>query len=388
MSVNLFEANHQWQNRPADQRFESLDALYAYCQAMRDNAATSTINMNRLRAEPAGAELALVGETGQRASLTHWSFGQLANRIGAPADYLRGLPLDLAAENVNHGLAHRTSGKGVMLLDRQTDGMQCRAFTSDDYSRIWSAELVSRLLPLPEQGWQIPPARPARMDAPGARQATQADCLRSSQLNSSLAIKPGDWIAPAGLYASDRDLFAFMVNEERRIEDGSAGGLSRGFFCTNSEVGAASLRFTSFLYRAVCGNHIVWGAKNVRELRIVHRGSADRRFGYQLQCELRKYADQSASQDELRIEQTKKCVLGATKDEVLDLLFGKKILPMKSLERAYEYAIDEADRHAAGSPKTAWGMAQGLTRLSQDSPNADRRNEIDRAAGKILDLAF
>lgn len=86
MSVNLFEASQQWQTRPADQRFESLESLYAYCQAMRDNAAQSVVSMNRLRAEPAGAELALIGETGQRASLTHWSFGQLANRIGAPAE--------------------------------------------------------------------------------------------------------------------------------------------------------------------------------------------------------------------------------------------------------------------------------------------------------------
>jgi len=386
----LLQAHNEWNTRPADQRFETLEALQTYVQTMRDNAATSQIRMSRLTAEPAAHGLELVGEHGQRASMTNWSFGQLANRIGAPAEYLRGLPLELAAENVNHGLRYNDN-KALMLLDRiGGDGaaLQCRAFTSDEYSRIWSAELVARLIPLQANGWQIPPARPSGMKAPGARQATAADCLANSQRNSAIAIKPGDWIAPAGLYASDRDLFAFMVNEENRIEDGSPGGLSRGFFAVNSEVGASSLRFTSFLYRAICGNHIVWGAKNVRELRIVHRGGADRQFGYKLQVELRKYADEAASADEARIETCKRCVLGAKRDDVLDLLFAKKILPLKSLERAYEYAIDEADRHAAGSPKTAWGMAQGLTRLSQDSEYADRRNEIDRAAGKILDLAF
>jgi hypothetical protein len=67
MSMNLFQASHEWQSRPADQRFESLDALYAYTQSMRDNAAQSTINMGRLTAEPTGNQLGLIGEAGQRA---------------------------------------------------------------------------------------------------------------------------------------------------------------------------------------------------------------------------------------------------------------------------------------------------------------------------------
>lgn len=84
----------------------------------------------------------------------------------------------------------------------------------------------------------------------------------------------------------------------------------------------------------------------------------------------------------------KRCLLGDTKEEVLDRLFGARVLPRKSLEAAYDYAIEEADTHSAGSPKTAWGFAQGLTRLSQDSPFADKRAEIDRAAGKVLEMAF
>ena len=77
-------------------------------------------------------------------------------------------------------------------------------------------------------------------------------------------------IAPAGLYASDHDCFAFMVNESVTVDDGSDGGLCRGFFVSNSEVGAASLKFTS-LYRSVCGNHIVWGAKQAQERHCPHR---------------------------------------------------------------------------------------------------------------------
>jgi len=73
------------------------------------------------------------------------------------------------------------------------------------------------------------------------------------------SLKVGDKIAPAGLYGSDHDMFAFMVLENRRIEDGTEGGLSRGAFFSNSEVGGGAFRIKSFYYRHVCGNHIVWG---------------------------------------------------------------------------------------------------------------------------------
>jgi hypothetical protein len=179
-----------------------------------------------------------------------------------------------------------------------------------------------------------------------------------------------------------------MVNEQARINDGSDGGLSRGFFVSNSEVGAASLKLTRFLYRHVCGNHIVWGAESVQEIKIVHRGRADERFAHQVAVELRRYANESASEDEARIASAKRCVLASTKDELLDRLFGRKILPRKKLEAAYESAEVEAAEHAAGSPRTAWGFANGITRLSQATAFADERNRLDRAAGKVLEIAF
>ncbi|MFX6544619.1 DUF932 domain-containing protein, partial [Acinetobacter baumannii] len=39
---------------------------------------------------------------------THWSFGQLASQVGAPAAYLRQLPAALAGINLQYGLtSHR-----------------------------------------------------------------------------------------------------------------------------------------------------------------------------------------------------------------------------------------------------------------------------------------
>lgn len=386
--INLMAASNQWANRPADERFENLDSLLAAAKAQRAQAAAATVPANRLRLEPIGGDLRLVGPTGAGSAVTNWAFGQVSRLAGAPASYLQTLPADLAAQNVNHGLG-RLDGDSQARLFFAARGneLTARSVTSDQYGRIFNADVVERLQNWLPAGWQVPPARPVYDGQPGTRPATAADVTRLGQ-GSSLSIKIGDPIAPAGLYMGDRDLFIFMVNEELTIDDGTDGGLGRGFFIQNSEVGAGALSITSFLYRMVCGNHIVWGAKAVRSLRIVHRkGNAinfDRRFA----GDLRAYAGASAASEENRIRQAKACRLGDTRDQVIDVIYGKRLLTQKAANAAYDLAVSEAESHGHSDPKTAWGLAQGVTRLSQFEQFAGSRTDLDRAAGKILDLAF
>lgn len=386
---NLYAASSQWSSRPADERFESLESMLAFSRYHRETAREKSFKLNELRVMPQAGNMVLVGPEGGTARLTHYCFGQLSARVGAPAGYLRNLPIGLAAANLECGLRLQDNDTiGVGLFHKNGENV-VRAVTSEKYTRIWNADIIERLISLKEMGWRVPPARPAYEGQPGSRRATEADVLPGAAWD--LSVKVGDWIAPAGLYASDHDMFAFMVDENARINDGSGEGLARGFFVSNSEVGAASLKLTRFMYRRVCGNHIVWGAKNVSELKIVHRGAADGRFQREVVAELRKYSNESASEDEQRIVAAKRCILGTTKDEVLDMLFGKRIASRKVLELAYSVAEMEEAEHAAGSPRSAWGYANGLTRLSQTDSGAmyaDDRMELDRAAGKVLDLVF
>jgi hypothetical protein len=194
-------------------------------------------------------------------------------------------------------------------------------------------------------------------------------------------------IAPAGVYVSDHDMFCFLVNEDRRIEDGSEDGLRRGFFCWNSEVGASAFGFMSYLYKSVCGNHIVWGAKGVQEIRVRHVGTANSRAFQNLSIELRRYADSSVSDTEARIESARKLVLGATKGDVLDTVFGltakhKIGLSQKLVGEAIDLAQVRVDDY--GDPRTVWAVSNSLTELSQKISYADERVALDRAAGKLL----
>jgi hypothetical protein len=56
----------------------------------------------------------------------------------------------------------------------------------------------------------------------------------------------------------------------------------------------------------------------------------------------------------------------------------------KTLESAYYMA--ERHEDTDGNPHTPWGMAQGLTRVSQELEYADARTKVDRAAGKVLEV--
>lgn len=379
--MDLMNASRQWATRPPDQRFSSLQELLQATVNHRKAAVQARGEYRNLTALPQGEEIMLKGNSDLQVALSSWAFSQLCSRAVAPAAYLRTLPAAMACTLLNYGLQqNRDDSQFAMLLSKTDQGMISRAILSPSYSRIWNFELVDRLMQLPA-GWRVPPARPAFPGQPGSRPATLEDVLQDQ--GHGLSVKVGDMIAPAGLYASFEDMFVFLINETARIDDGTPEGLSRGFFLRNSEVGKNSLSLITFMYRHVCGNHIVWGASHVRELNIRHVGAADERFVREVEVELKAYSEASASEDEALISSAKQFRIAASKDAVIDLIFKRGILSRVRADEAYQLA----ERHE-DNPQSAWGFAQGVTRMSQLQPNADARVEIDRAASKVLELAF
>lgn len=356
----LTQAHEQWSRRAPDERFSSLSDMHAVATGMRAaSRSASSVPVKRLTATAIGDDVRVTGPTGTTAKLTNWSFGQLATRADAPAGYLQTLPAIMAAECLNHGL-RGASGDASLMFNVGSGGMSditARAVTSDRYSRIWNADVTARLIDLEASGtWQ--PA-PAAFD--GSR----------------------------GLYLGDRDMFAFMVDNERRIfEKLPGGGLSRGFFAWNSEVGAASFGIMTFLYEYVCGNHRVWGAQQVAEVRLRHVGAGlDRRAFGTLQANLTAYADSSATADELRIERMRTVELGANKDEILDALFNRFKVPKGLASQTIDLAEQRVDWY--GNPRSVWGIAGALTEIGRDKPNADERAKVDRMGAKIMEsVAF
>jgi len=356
----LTQAFSQWSLRPADQRFSSITALRDACNVYRVEAQEARgIALDSLRVEKQDTELVLLGRTNVPVSFTHWSFGQLCSEVGAPAGFLRELPPTLAAMNLNHKLSIADPQASRKLLFRQNGVRQLRAITGNDYGRVWNVDVVDRVIEMTQRN-------PAWQPAPAAFDGSR------------------------GLYASDHDLFMFMVDNNRRIFEKQEGGLSRGFFVDNSETGAGAIGVTTFFYEWVCGNHRVWGASDVRTFRISHFKNAEDKSFRAIERSLRAYVESSATEDEARIGRMHTFELGTTKEEVVEKVFGMKgrpqVLTMSMIEKSFDRAEERRDRY--GAPTTVWGLTGGMTELARDLPHADERVKLDRAASKVMRIAF
>jgi hypothetical protein len=95
--------------------------------------------------------------SGRAASLTHWSFGQLATIAAAPPSYLRTLPATIAAIAINYGLQQQRRDQHQLFVER-TAPWTAHAITSPRYARVQHDELAGRVLDLMAQhpAWHLP----------------------------------------------------------------------------------------------------------------------------------------------------------------------------------------------------------------------------------------
>jgi hypothetical protein len=154
----------EWFSRPADERYLSLSQLMASVKGRADRSCTRTVESAAVRVEASRdnaerLDLVLPG-LDLPVAPTHWSFGQLAGLVGAPAAYLRQLPAALAGINLQYGL---TSHRAEQLKTLETDDgrIELRAVTGPDYGRIYDHELVAAVQKIAGNGtgdtrWKVP----------------------------------------------------------------------------------------------------------------------------------------------------------------------------------------------------------------------------------------
>ena len=83
----------EWFSRSDDEKFLSLSELYASVKGRAEQSRTRTVERVAIRVEAYRDDpekLALILPDAEApVAPTHWSFGQLASLVGAPAAYLR-----------------------------------------------------------------------------------------------------------------------------------------------------------------------------------------------------------------------------------------------------------------------------------------------------------
>src|SRR5262249_32993553 len=104
-AVTAYSAHREWASRPPDERYASVHALYDAARARRQQLEERTIETGDFRTEAVDDDLAFRESSGRTATLTHWSFGQLATIAGGPPNYLRSLPASIASNAINYGLS-------------------------------------------------------------------------------------------------------------------------------------------------------------------------------------------------------------------------------------------------------------------------------------------
>ena len=136
----------EWFSWPDDERFLSLSDLMDSVEGRANRSRTRTVESAAVRVEasrdnPKRLALVLPGSDDLVAP-THWSFGQLASIVAAPAAYLRQLPAPLAAINLQYGLtSHRT--EQIKTLETHDGRIELRAVTGPDYGRYLNSQAVS-----------------------------------------------------------------------------------------------------------------------------------------------------------------------------------------------------------------------------------------------------
>lgn len=371
------DLSRQWIARPADQRFLSLTDLHKSVSARAEASVENRISTRKIEfiapGNPATIEethdLSVGMDGGDIAHPTHWSFGQLCTLAKAPAGHYRTLPSQIVADALTYGIRYNREAEQVKLYRHDE---QLLAATGPDYGRIFDREVVAAVMQVAGNGtgdtrWKVP----GTMD------------WHSGLYDPNAPVT----IDSTTLYASDRDVFIFLVDDRNPIEvgklpDGDPDLMFRGFYISNSEVGSASLRLAAFYLRAICMNRMMWGVEGFEEITMRHSKLAPSRFIEEARPALQSFADGSTKRLIEGVERAKAAKLADDQDDALAFLAGRNFSRKKSAE-----IMDAVEKNAGHPARSAWDFADGITRIAQNEANTDNRVALEFEARKILDRA-
>lgn len=354
-----YAAKREYNRRPADESFGSLAAMVESATHDKELSIERSHNWRDLRFAVQDDSVVLSAGKGP-ADLSHWSFSQACRSLEAPgAHYRDGLSPALAAECLNYRIGQAPHGQDARLLLRAPNGNGrnlplVRACTSESYGRVWDADLYGSL----------------------------AEVFASS---SSWGLPMGPKGREVGAYRGDRDSFLIYINADKTVTDpslrGGDGGMHRGLLVRNSEVGASSLVLDCILFRDYCRNQMLWGAMMDKSYRRRHVGTEVLRNAIREISRIAyQFTNQSAERDEAIIR-------GLINREIATTEAGV-ISELRACGATAEQAADAfkaCEVYEAGlSPRSFWGAAQGLTRISQATEYQDERFALDSLAAKLM----
>ncbi len=307
----------EWFNRPDDERYLSLDDLWASVKGRSERSRSRVVQTADIRVE-----------------------------------------------------ATRDSAEQVKTFETEDGRTELRAVTGPDYGRIHDHELVEAVQRIAGNG-----TGDTRWKVPGVLDWS------TGLYNPDIEISRDT----TTLYASDRDVFLFLVDDHNPIEagrlpDGSPDLYFGGFYCWNSEVGAKALGMASFYLRAVCQNRNLWGVEDFQEITIRHSKYAASRFAHEAAPALTRFANSSPQGFVNGIKAARQQIVAQT-DEDRDDFLRKRGFSKTESGKIIEKVLMEEGR----PPESIFDFVQGITRLARDKAQQDARLDMEGRAKKLLD---
>jgi len=339
--ATLTSASKELFRRSADERFDSLNALYAKCAEDMRRSTDRWHAPAEIVPNPAEGRLDIdLGSQGAY-RLNDWSFTQLCKLAGVGKDTLNKLSPETAGRVLTETIP--VGGKPLQLLSFDRN---IRSIHGASYTRLHNIDLLTVVREF----------------------ATDFQPPQRSKFGGT------------GLYAGEQDMFIFLIDPLGWAEiEGEA--FAPGFFLWNSEVGRRSVGIQTFWFQAVCANHIVWDAVEVVDFSRKHTANVR-----ECLSEIRRHIERLVEKRDQRrdgfakvIASAFKTKLGDNADEVAKVL-ARYGIP-RDLGRQALQTAEQAGRF------TLFSIVDALTRIAGEYQHAGDRTEIDQKASALLALA-
>jgi hypothetical protein len=267
------------------------------------------------------------------------------------------------------GLRYNRGKELIKTYGGNAAGSDLRAATGPDYGRIFDHEIIEPIKNLVDDSngrWKV------------AGQMTG--------MKDGLAVYDPEvpvTLATTTLFASDRDVFIFLVDDRNPIEvgkltNGEPDLMFRGFYAWNSETGSKTAGIAAMYLRGVCMNRNLWGVENFHEIKIKHTKFAPDRFAQEARPALQSFANGSTAQFVQGVADAKAAIIAKDNDDRLDFLTRRGGLSQTLAKAAAARHIKEEGRPVS----SVWDAVQAITAIARDIPHQDDRIALEKKGGR------
>ena len=286
--------------------------------------------------------------------MTDHFHGQVSDRLKIPKKYydrMRTEAPELLANNVNHWLKNADERRLVRLLDGDA-----RAYLSNRYRPIDNYDMAESLLPtIQDMGCSI----------------------ESCELTA-------------------RRMYIKAVTSKIEGEVGVGDVVQAGIMISNSEIGAGSVQVVPLVYRLQCLNGMIVADQGIKRY---HTG----KWIDQLEDAVTHFSDATIAQDNKALFMKMRDIVKAalTEEGFAEILNSFKAAASMEIKRDPVKVVEDVSKKFAftddekggvlshlikGGDLSKWGLANAITRQSQDVEDYDRATDFERFGGQVVEL--